>query len=35
MAITMLIIFSPIVFFTAYEFYLIYREELEMEEDYL
>lgn len=34
MATTMLIIFSPIVLFTAYEFYLIYREELETEEDF-
>lgn len=29
----MLIIFSPIILFTAYEFLLIYREDLEIEED--
>lgn len=30
----MLIIFSPIVLFTAYECILIYREENEVEEDF-
>lgn len=34
MATTMLIIFSPIILFTAYEVILIIREENEIEEDF-